>query len=146
MHLTYFLWTDLLLFTLGAIGTFLNRRNFIIMLLCIELMLLSTNLVFLSASTLLDDLNGMLMALWVMTAAAAETALGLALCVLHVRLRSTLDVELMNLLKGSIPKCYSVIQFTAYLLKMKVKTITIQKGILFDFQIAFRCSKQLMFA
>ncbi len=63
-------------------------------------MLLSTNLIFLTASTLLDDVSGMLMALWVLTAAAAETALGLALCVLHVRLRSTLDVELMNLLKG----------------------------------------------
>lgn len=102
MHLTSFLCTDLLLFILGAIGTFLNRRNLIIMLMCIELILLSTNLLFLSACTLLDDLNGMLMALWVMTAAAAETALGLALCVLHVRLRSTLNVELMNLLKGSI--------------------------------------------
>lgn len=101
MNLTYFLCTDLVLFIMGAIGTFLNRRNFIIMLMCIELMLLSTNLVFLTASTLVDDISGMLMALWVMTAAAAETALGLALCVLHVRLRSTLDVELMNLLKGS---------------------------------------------
>jgi NADH-quinone oxidoreductase subunit K len=101
MLLSYFLWTGLLLFILGAIGTFLNRRNFIIMLMCIELMLLSANLIFLSASSVTDDLSGMLMALWVITAAAAETALGLALCVLHVRLRSTLDVELMNLLKGS---------------------------------------------
>jgi NADH-quinone oxidoreductase subunit K len=100
MNLSLFLCTDLLLFITGAIGTFLNRRNFIIILLCIELMLLSTNLIFLTASTLLDDVSGMLMALWVLTAAAAETALGLALCVLHVRLRSTLDVELMNLLKG----------------------------------------------
>lgn len=48
----------------------------------------------------LDDLHGQLMALWVLTAAAAETALGLALCVLYFRLRSTLDVELMSLLKG----------------------------------------------
>lgn len=87
---------------MGTIGTFLNRRNFIIMLMCIELMLLSANLLFLSASSFTDDVSGMLMALWVMTAAAAETALGLALCVLHFRLRSTLDVELMNLLKGSI--------------------------------------------
>lgn len=101
MLLSYFLWTGLLLFILGAIGTFLNRRNFIIMLMCIELMLLSANLIFLSASCVTDDLSGILIALWVMTAAAAETALGLALCVLHVRLRSTLDVELMNLLKGS---------------------------------------------
>ena len=102
MDLSYFLWTDLGLFILGAIGTFLNRRNFLIMLMCIELMLLSANLVFLTASTMLDDTTGQAMALWVLTAAAAETALGLALCVLHVRLRSTLDVELMNLLKGSL--------------------------------------------
>lgn len=101
MHLSLFLWTDLILFIMGAIGTFLNRRNFIIMLMCIELMLLSANLVFLTSSAMLDDTSGQLMALWVMTAAAAETALGLALCVLHMRLRSTLDVELMNLLKGS---------------------------------------------
>lgn len=100
MDLSYFLWTGLLLFVLGAIGTFLNRRNFIIMLMCIELMLLSANYIFLIASSFTDDLSGMLMALWVITAAAAETALGLALCVLHFRLRATLDVELMNLLKG----------------------------------------------
>jgi NADH-quinone oxidoreductase subunit K len=101
MQPSYFLWTSLVLFIMGTIGTFLNRRNFIIMLMCIELMLLSANLLFLSASSFTDDVSGMLMALWVMTAAAAETALGLALCVLHFRLRSTLDVELMNLLKGS---------------------------------------------
>jgi len=101
MPLTLFLYTDLVLFIMGAFGTFLNRRNFIIMLLCIELMLLAANLVFLTASVSLDDMNGQLLALWVMTAAAAETALGLALCVLHYRLRNTLDVELINLMKGS---------------------------------------------
>ena len=101
MSLPLFLYTDLVLFVMGALGTFLNRRNFIIMLLCIELMLLAANLVFLTASVALDDMNGQLLALWVMTAAAAETALGLALCVLHYRLRATLDVELINLMKGS---------------------------------------------
>jgi NADH-quinone oxidoreductase subunit K len=100
MNSSFFLWTGLLLFIVGAIGTFLNRRNFIIMLLCIELMLLSANFLFLSGSCVNDDCGGIVMALMVMTAAAAETALGLALCVLHVRLRSTLDVELINLLKG----------------------------------------------
>ena len=102
MSLPLFLYTDLVLFVMGALGTFLNRRNFIIMLLCIELMLLAANLVFLTSSVALDDMNGQLLALWVMTAAAAETALGLALCVLHYRLRNTLDVELINLMKGSI--------------------------------------------
>lgn len=100
MNSSFFLWTGLLLFIVGAIGTFLNRRNFIIMLLCIELMLLSANFLFLSGSSLNDDCAGIVLALMVITAAAAETALGLALCVLHVRLRSTLDVELINLLKG----------------------------------------------
>lgn len=95
------LFTPLVLFVMGAMGTFLNRRNLIIMLLCIELMLLAANLVFLTASVALDDINGQLLALWVMTAAAAETALGLALCVLNYRLRATLDVELINLMKGS---------------------------------------------
>lgn len=101
MSLNMFMLTSLVLFAMGAVGTFLNRRNFIIMLMCIEVMLLATNLVFLTASVALDDLTGQLLALWVMTAAAAETALGLALCVLHYRLRSTLDVELINLMKGS---------------------------------------------
>lgn len=101
MSLPLFLSTDIVLFVMGALGTFLNRRNFIIMLLCIELMLLAANLVFLTSSVALDDMNGQLLALWVMTAAAAETALGLALCVLHYRLRATLDVELINLMKGS---------------------------------------------
>lgn len=101
MPLGLFLLTHLVLFAMGAVGTFLNRRNFIIMLMCIEVMLLATNLVFLTASVALDDITGQLLALWVMTAAAAETALGLALCVLYYRLRATLDVELINLMKGS---------------------------------------------
>lgn len=127
MHLSLFLWTDLILFIMGAIGTFLNRRNFIIMLMCIELMLLSANLVFLTGSAMLDDTSGQLMALWVMTAAAAETALGLALCVLHMRLRSTLDVELMNLLKGSsnnksIERFISLYDFKNTFLKLKKKS------------------------
>ena len=101
MSLDLFLATNFVIFIIGALGTFLNRRNFIIMLLCIELMLLSANLIFLNASVGLDDMNGQLLALLVMTAAAAETALGLALCVLHYRLRGTLDVEFINLMKGS---------------------------------------------
>ena len=99
-----FLCTSIVLFRMGALGTFMNRRNFQIMLLCIEVMLLSVNLVFQNGSVTVDDLNGQLMALWVLTAAAAETALGQALCVLYFRLRSTLDVELISLMKGSKSK------------------------------------------
>jgi len=100
MQIDFFFITNLGLFIIGALGTFLNRRNFLIMLLCIEIMLLSVNLNFLTASAALDDITGQLFALWVITAAAAETAIGLALCVLYNRLRATLDVEFMNLLKG----------------------------------------------
>lgn len=96
-----FLSTCVVLFGMGALGTFQNRRNFQIMILCIEVMLLSVNLVFQTGSVTVDDLNGQQMALWVQTAAAAETALGQALCVQYFRLRSTLDVELISLMKGS---------------------------------------------
>ena len=88
------------LFVLGAFGAFLNRRNFIVILLSIEAMLLSVNLNFITASTYLNDLTGQLFALWIITAAAAETAIGLALCVQYIRLRQTLDVEYLTLLKG----------------------------------------------
>ena len=92
--------TCIILFSMGAIGTFLNRRNFLIMLQCIEVMQLSVNQVFQTGSVTVDDLNGQQMALWVQTAAAAETAQGQALCVLYFRLRSTLDVEQIGLMKG----------------------------------------------
>jgi len=93
-------WTAMGLFAFGAFGTFLNRRHFLMMMLCIELMLLAVNLQFLIASSYHQDRTGQLYALWILTAAAAETSLGLALCVLYHRLRATLDVEWMNLLKG----------------------------------------------
>lgn len=92
--------TCIILFSLGAIGTFQNRRNFLIMLQCIEVMQLSVNLVFLTGSVTVDDLNGQQMALRVQTAAAAETAQGQALCVQYFRLRSTQDVEQIGLMKG----------------------------------------------
>lgn len=100
MNSGLFLCTCIVLFGMGALGTFQNRRNFLIMLLCIEVMLLSVNLVFQTASVSIDDLNGQQMALWVLTAAAAETAQGQALCVQYFRLRSTLDVEQISLMKG----------------------------------------------
>lgn len=93
--------TCIILFGMGMIRCYLNRRNFLIMLQCIEVMQLSVNQVFQTGSVTVDDLNGQQMALWVQTAAAAETAQGQALCVQYFRLRSTLDVELIGLMKGS---------------------------------------------
>lgn len=96
-----YLYICVLQFVMGIMGCYLNRRNFLIMLQCIEVMQLSVNQVFQTGSVTVDDLNGQLMALWVQTAAAAETAQGQALCVQYFRLRSTLDVEQIGLMKGS---------------------------------------------
>lgn len=100
MPSSYFSISAAILFIIGALGVFLNRRNMISMILALELILLSVNLNFLAASSALDDTTGQLFALWIITAAAAETAIGLALCVLYSRLRQTLDVEFINLMKG----------------------------------------------
>jgi len=100
LQISLFFLTIIVLFVIGAFGTFLNRRNFITMLMCIEIMLLAVNMNLFIASSILDDIAGVLLALFVMTVAAAETAIGLALCVIYHRLRSTLDVEFINLLKG----------------------------------------------
>jgi NADH-quinone oxidoreductase subunit K len=92
--------TNALLFLISALGLFLNRRNLLIMLLCIEIMLLAVNLNLCYSSYYLGDINGLLLVLFVLTSAAAETAIGLALCVVYYKSRSTLDVEFMTLLRG----------------------------------------------
>jgi NADH-quinone oxidoreductase subunit K len=94
------MFTNLLLFLIAAFGTFLNRRNLIIMLLCIEIMLLAVTLNLCAASFYLGHLNGLMMILFVLTSAAAETAIGLALCVVYYQYRDTLDVEYINMMRG----------------------------------------------
>ena len=79
---------------------FLNRKNILVMLMSIELMLLAVNLNFLVFSVYLDDLLGQLFALLILTVAAAESAIGLALLVVYYRIRGTIAVEFINLLKG----------------------------------------------
>ena len=91
---------SMILFLLGIWGIFLNRKNIIIMLMSIELMLLAVNLNFLLFSVYLDDLMGQLFALLVLTVAAAESAIGLALLVVYYRVRGTIAVEFINLMKG----------------------------------------------
>jgi NADH:ubiquinone oxidoreductase subunit K len=90
----------MILFLLGIWGIFLNRKNIIVMLMSIELMLLAVNLNFLMFSVYLDDLVGQLFALLILTVAAAESAIGLALLVVYYRIRGTIAVEFINLLKG----------------------------------------------
>ena len=100
MDLVKYLAVSMILFLLGIWGIFLNRKNIIIMLMSIELMLLAVNLNFLIFSVYLDDLIGQLFALLVLTVAAAESAIGLALLVVYYRIRGTIAVEFINLIKG----------------------------------------------
>jgi NADH:ubiquinone oxidoreductase subunit K len=95
-----FLAVSIILFLLGIWGIFLNRKNIIIMLMSIELMLLAVNLNFLVFSVYLDDLIGQIFALLILTVAAAESAIGLALLVVYYRVRGTISVEFINLMKG----------------------------------------------
>lgn len=88
------------LFLLGIWGIFLNRKNIIVMLMSIELMLLAVNLNLCIFSVYLDDLIGQIFALLVLTVAAAESAIGLALLVVYYRVRGTISVEFINLMKG----------------------------------------------
>lgn len=100
MDLVKFLTVSMILFLLGIWGIFLNRKNIIIMLMSIELMLLAVNYNFLLFSVYLDDIIGQLFALLVLTVAAAESAIGLALLVIYYRVRGTIAVEFINLMKG----------------------------------------------
>lgn len=98
--LTHYLTVAALLFTLGLFGIFLNRKNVIIILMSIELMLLAVNINFVAFSTYLNDLVGQVFALFVLTVAAAEAAIGLAILVVYYRNRGSIAVEDVNTMKG----------------------------------------------
>ena len=89
-----------IVFTIGVLGIFLNRRNVIIILMSIELILLSVNINFVAFSAFLGNLTGQVFALFVLTVAAAEAAIGLAILVVYFRNRGTIEVEDINLMKG----------------------------------------------
>jgi NADH-quinone oxidoreductase subunit K len=89
-----------ILFTIGVLGIFLNRKNVIIILMSIELILLSVNINFVAFSAFLGDLVGQVFALFVLTVAAAEAAIGLAILVVYYRNRGSIAVEDVNLMKG----------------------------------------------
>ncbi|NBX03274.1 MAG: NADH-quinone oxidoreductase subunit NuoK [Alphaproteobacteria bacterium] len=88
------------LFTLGICGIFLNRKNVITLLMSIELILLSVNINFVAFSVKLGDLTGQVFALFILTVAAAEAAIGLAILVIYFRGRGTIAVEDVNMMKG----------------------------------------------
>jgi NADH-quinone oxidoreductase subunit K len=95
----YFLIVSALIFAIGAVGV-LIRRNAIIIFMCIEMMLSAVNLTLVTASHYLNSLDGVLMVFFVMTVAAAEAAVGLAIFVLLFRGRKTIKADEINLLKG----------------------------------------------
>lgn len=88
------------LFTLGIFGIFLNRKNIIIILMSVELMLLAVNINFVAFSAQLNNLVGQVFAMFVLTVAAAEAAIGLAILVVYFRNRGTIAVEDINTMKG----------------------------------------------
>ncbi|MEM7223989.1 MAG: NADH-quinone oxidoreductase subunit NuoK [Pseudomonadota bacterium] len=98
--LAHYLSVAAILFTLGVLGIFLNRKNVIIILMSIELMLLAVNINFVAFSTHLQDLVGQIFAMFVLTVAAAEAAIGLAILVVYFRNRGSIAVEDINLMKG----------------------------------------------
>ena len=98
--LAHYLVVAAILFTLGVFGIFLNRKNVIVILMSIELMLLAVNVNLVAFSTHLDDLVGQVFAMFVLTVAAAEVSIGLAILVVYNRVRGTIEVDDINLMKG----------------------------------------------
>ena len=89
-----------IIFTIGVLGIFLNRKNIIIILMSVELILLAVNINFVAFSAYLGDMVGQVFALFILTVAAAEAAIGLAILVVYFRIRGTIAVEDVNMMKG----------------------------------------------
>ncbi|MEE9300240.1 MAG: NADH-quinone oxidoreductase subunit NuoK [Alphaproteobacteria bacterium] len=98
--LEHYLIVAAVLFSLGVFGVFLNRKNVIVILLSIELMLLAVNINLVAFSAHLEDLVGQIFAMFVLTVAAAEAAIGLAILVVYFRNRRSIAVEDVNVMKG----------------------------------------------
>ncbi len=96
----HYLTVSCLLFTIGVCGIFLNRKNIITILMSIELILLAVNINFVAFSVKLGDLTGQIFAIFVLTVAAAEAAIGLAILVIYFRNRGSIAVEDVHLMKG----------------------------------------------
>jgi NADH-quinone oxidoreductase subunit K len=89
-----------MIFTIGVFGIFLNRKNVIVILMCIELMLLAVNINFVAFSSFMGDLTGQVFSLFILTVAAAEAAIGLAILVVFFRTKGSIAVEDISSMKG----------------------------------------------
>ncbi|MBA4212387.1 MAG: NADH-quinone oxidoreductase subunit NuoK [Polaromonas sp.] len=100
LTLGHFLAVGAILFALSVVGIFLNRKNLIVLLMAIELMLLAVNMNFVAFSHFLGDMHGQVFVFFILTVAAAESAIGLAILVLLFRNKHSISVEELNTLKG----------------------------------------------
>jgi NADH-quinone oxidoreductase subunit K len=98
--LAHYLTVAAIVFTLGIFGIFVNRKNVIVILMSIELLLLAVNINFVAFSARLGDITGQIFALFILTVAAAEAAIGLAILVVYFRNRGSIAVEDIDLMKG----------------------------------------------
>tara|TARA_E500000331_G_C16787009_1_gene510627 strand:+ start:162 stop:473 length:312 start_codon:yes stop_codon:yes gene_type:complete len=98
--LSHYLILGAIIFTIGVIGIFLNRKNIIVILMSIELILLAVNINLVSFSIYLQDLSGQIFTMFILTVAAAEAAVGLAIIVIYYKNRGTIEVEQIKSLKG----------------------------------------------
>jgi len=98
--LTHYLTLAAIVFTIGVFGIFLNRKNVIVILMSVELLLLAVNINLVAFSWALKDLVGQVFAMFVLTVAAAEAAIGLAILVVYFRNRGSIEVEDVNVMKG----------------------------------------------
>mgnify|MGYP003679074928 FL=1 len=96
----HYLVVSLILFVMGMLGIFLNRKNIIIILMAIELILLAVNLNFVAFSAFIGDMTGQVFAMFILTVAAGEAAIGLAILVIYFRQRGTIAVDDVNRMKG----------------------------------------------
>ena len=95
-----FLNLGFILFTIGILGIIINRKNIIVMLMSIELMLLAINFILIISSSVLDNIQGQIFALYILVVAAAESAIGLSILVAFYRVKGTISVQFINLLRG----------------------------------------------
>jgi len=100
LTLGHYLSLGAILFAMSVIGIFLNRKNLIVLLMAIELMLLAVNMNFVAFAHFLGDLHGQVFVFFILTVAAAESAIGLAILMLLFRNRASISVEELNILKG----------------------------------------------
>ena len=100
IDLRHYLILGAIIFTIGIIGIFLNRKNIIVILMSVELILLSVNINLVSFSIYLNDISGQIFTLFILTVAAAEAAIGLAIIVVYYRYSGTIRVEEIDKLKG----------------------------------------------